>query len=104
MKRVNVKGQARWVILPLLSVVCAAGASADTSLIEAVKEQDTATARMLIEANVDVNVPQSDGATALGRYLKAHEGVILGGLRFERGGKTGNSRRWRVRRVAGEEV
>ncbi len=41
-------------------------------------------------------------ATVLGRYLKAHEGVIVGGLRFESTGKSGGSRRWRVRRVGGE--
>ena len=65
MKRADVKSQARWLMLSLLLVASTAGAGSDLSLIEAVKGQDTATARELIQRNVDVNTPQADGATAL---------------------------------------
>lgn len=66
MKRLfRLKNQICWLMLTLLSVPTIAGANGIPVLIEAVKNQDTAKARKLIEANTDVNAPQGDGATAL---------------------------------------
>ena len=52
------------LFLPLLAVGSMAAAS-DLRLVEAVKKQDSHTARILLEEGVDVNTPQGDGATAL---------------------------------------
>ncbi len=65
MKRINASVHARWLLLSMLSVIGAAAASDDQTLVEAVKQQDTAAVRQLIKQNVDVNELQSDGATAL---------------------------------------
>ncbi len=48
----------------LLAAATAAG-SANSSLIEAVKQQDRATVRALLQQNVDVNAADGDGSTAL---------------------------------------
>src|SRR5713101_5323209 len=48
--------------LLLAAAVFAAGAP---RLADAVKHRDAATVRALLKQHVDVNVPQSDGATAL---------------------------------------
>ncbi len=64
-------------------------------------EEPEVNERLAFAAAYRLAVPQQVGgndATGLGRYLKSHEGVIVGGLRFETTGKRG-SRRWRVRRV-----
>ena len=65
MKCAVVKGQARLLALSLLAFSSIGVAYSDQLLIEAVKQQDAAAARALIEGDVDVNAPQSDGATAL---------------------------------------
>jgi uncharacterized protein len=54
----------------LLGVVLAlffggAASAADTRLADAVQKRDAETAKALLKAHVDVNVPQPDGATAL---------------------------------------
>ena len=49
-----------------LSMFCfSAFAGSNRPLIDAVKNQDANAVRELIEQNVDVNLPQGDGATAL---------------------------------------
>ena len=65
MKLFGARNQTLWMMLPLLVVSSMEGASDDQMLIKAVKGRDAATARKLIESNVDVNAPQADGATAL---------------------------------------
>ena len=65
MKLDVVRSQARWIMLSLMLVTTMDVASGNQLLIAAVRDQDTATARELIEQNVDVNSPQADGATAL---------------------------------------
>ena len=52
------------LFLPLLAVGSMAAAP-DLRLVEAVKKQDSHTARILLEEGVNVNAPQGDGATAL---------------------------------------
>jgi len=61
----RLKSRPIWLVLAMLCVSTFAGATAIPLLIDAVKNQDTAKARKLIEANADVNAPQGDGATAL---------------------------------------
>jgi hypothetical protein len=39
--------------------------------------------------------------TAFGRYLSGHEGRIVSGFRFAKGGTRGGSRKWRVEQVQG---
>jgi uncharacterized protein len=53
-----------WMI-PLLSVVTLAASGSDLRLVEAVKKGDKAAVRALLKEHVDVNTPQTDGATAL---------------------------------------
>ena len=65
MKRVDAPGQIRCLLVAMLLVTTIDVANSDELLIAAVKKQDAATARRLIEQNIDVNVPQADGATAL---------------------------------------
>ena len=65
MKCAVVKGQERLLALSLLVFSSMGLANSDQSLIEAVKQEDAATARALIKGDVDVNTPQADGATAL---------------------------------------
>jgi len=65
MKRINVHTQTRWMMAALMTVVAASVAGSETLLVDAVKNQDQATARALIEQKVDVNETQADGATAL---------------------------------------
>lgn len=40
-----------------------------------------------------------DTRAALGRYLAQHDGRVMGGLRLDKGGTKGGSRRWRVSAV-----
>jgi ankyrin repeat protein len=51
--------------LLLATLVGLAGVAADSRLADAVKRQDAAEVRALLLQNVDVNVPQADGTTAL---------------------------------------
>jgi len=52
------------MVLQLLSASVVA-ADQDRQLIEAVRAQDQAAVRTLLQEQVDVNAPQGDGATAL---------------------------------------
>ena len=64
-----ITGFGRTAILALVGagVVAASSAAvgADTPLLEAVKNRDTAAVQALVSQRVDVNIPQADGATAL---------------------------------------
>ncbi len=62
--RANVKNLGFWLMIALLSVVSLA-ASSDRRLVQAVKQQDQEAVRALLKQQVDVNVPQVDGTTAL---------------------------------------
>lgn len=62
--RANVKNLSSWWMVVLLSVVSLA-ASSDRRLVQAVKQRDHEALRALLKQQVDVNVPQADGATAL---------------------------------------
>jgi ankyrin repeat protein len=86
MKRINPTVQARWLLLPMLAIICTTAASADQLLVEAVREQDTATVRNLIEGNADVNEAQSDGATAL-HWAAYHDDLQTANLLIEAGAK-----------------
>ena len=63
----------RWLVLFVACLAVAGGAftavlaepGADLPLVEAVKSRDTDAVRTLLAEGVDVNAPQSDGATAL---------------------------------------
>ena len=59
-----------------LSVVASAeaGAAGDVPLVEAVKASDTAAVRALLEQQVDVNMPEVDGTTAL--HWAAYQGDL----------------------------
>ena len=48
-----------------VAAASSAAAGADTPLLEAVKNRDTAAVQALVSQRVDVNIPQADGATAL---------------------------------------
>jgi ankyrin repeat protein len=52
-------------ILLVAALVGLAGVAADSRLADAVKRQDAAEVEALLRQNVDVNVPQADGTTAL---------------------------------------
>jgi uncharacterized protein len=62
--RVNLRNLLSW---GAVSLFCAGGLSAagDLRLIEAVKTSNLESVRALLEARIDVNTPQADGATAL---------------------------------------
>ena len=62
--------------LVLLAVGSAFGASSDLRLIQAVKAQDDASARTLLEKHADVNAQQGDGATAL-HWAAFHDDVAM---------------------------
>ncbi len=53
-----------WMVI-LVSATSLAAASSDLRLVEAVRNQDRATVRSLLNERVDVNAPQPDGTTAL---------------------------------------
>jgi ankyrin repeat protein len=57
----------RWMMLLLLVVAPLSGAvrAGDASLVKAAKTDDLATVRKLISGRTDVNIPESDGSTAL---------------------------------------
>ena len=61
----NLKNRSPWLMLSLLLLGTTNAASADSSLIALVREQDKTAVQQLIAQNVDVNAPQLDGATAL---------------------------------------
>jgi ankyrin len=52
-------------LIALLALTCLAAAGPDTRLVDAVMNRDAQAVRALLEAKVDVNAPQGDGATAL---------------------------------------
>ena len=55
-----------WLVLVLVCPLVAVGANAaDLPLVDAVKAQDAAVVRTLLDDGADVNAPQPDGATAL---------------------------------------
>jgi ankyrin repeat protein len=55
-----------WLLaLPLFSIAGFASTSIDLPLVEAVKQGNTALVRSLLDQHIDVNVPQTDGTTAL---------------------------------------
>ncbi len=86
MKRINASVRALWLLLSVFSVIGANAASGDQTLVEAVKAQDTATARKLIEQNVNVNELQADGATAL-HWAAYHDDLETAMLLIEAGAK-----------------
>ena len=61
----NARKSASWILLSMCLVTTTVMASGDPLLIAAVREQDKAAVRELIARNVDVNVAQAGGATAL---------------------------------------
>ena len=62
----NTKRLLGWLMTPLLVASAALSvSSADLRLVEAVKSQDQAAVRSLLQQGVDVNEAQPDGATAL---------------------------------------
>src|SRR5579883_2925795 len=62
-----------WLLLGSLSVV---GIAATPDLIQAVKSQDDAAARLLLEHHADVNARQGDGATAL-HWAAYHDDLAM---------------------------
>ncbi len=86
MKRINAGVRALWLLLSVFSVIGATAVSGDQTLVEAVKAQDTATARKLIEQNVNVNELQADGATAL-HWAAYHDDLETAMLLIEAGAK-----------------
>jgi ankyrin repeat protein len=86
MKRINANVQARWLLLSMLAVIAATAAGGDQSLVEAAKQQDTATVRNLLGRNADVNELQSDGATAL-HWAAYHDDLETAKLLIAAGAK-----------------
>jgi uncharacterized protein len=69
-----------------VSVAALSAAGADARLIKAVRNKDAAAVRVLIKQRVDVNAPQSDGATAL--HWAAHvDDLTIADLLIRAGGK-----------------
>src|SRR5262245_29490254 len=64
-RRPCMRAPAALTVCVLLGWSAVAAAASDGRLIDAVKRHDTAAARSLIKAGVDVNATQADGATAL---------------------------------------
>lgn len=62
---VKVKKLGIWWVVPLLSIASFAGTGGDLRLAEAAKNQNHEAVRSLLKQHVDVNTPQTDGATAL---------------------------------------
>ncbi len=62
---VKIKGFCGWWMLALLSVSSLVAQDRDLRLVDAVKEGDQKTLRALLKEQVDVNIAQVDGATAL---------------------------------------
>ena len=54
-----------WWMVALMCVSSLVAEGSDTRLIEAVRQGDRETLRLLLKEPVDVNVPQGDGTTAL---------------------------------------
>src|SRR6187431_1576512 len=63
--RANAVAAAVRVVILLLSASNVIAADADRRLVDAVKNQDKAAARTLLNQRVDVNAAEPDGATAL---------------------------------------
>ena len=80
--RMGVKIKGRWWMVALLSVASLVAEGSDLWLLEAVEEGDREALRSLLEENVDVNLAQADGTTAL--HWAAHRndleaaGLIIG--------------------------
>src|SRR5215475_6689579 len=55
----------RFPVIFCIAASCTLAATADLRLIQAVKNQDDASARALLAQHADVNAQQGDGATAL---------------------------------------
>ena len=62
---VKMKGLCGWWILALLSVSSLVAQDRDLRLVDAVKNGEQETLRLLLKEGVDVNIAQVDGATAL---------------------------------------
>ena len=62
---VKITGLGSWWMVALLCVSSLVAEGPDLRLIEAVRQGDRETLRLLLNEPVDVNVPQGDGATAL---------------------------------------
>src|SRR5580765_5193717 len=54
-----------WLIVPTFLASSLMAASPSARLVDAVKNTDKASARSLLEQHADVNVPETDGTTAL---------------------------------------
>src|SRR5882762_4008154 len=64
----RVRGLNGWCLVALGAVLVTASVGAaggDASLVEAVRTGNTATMRALLQQHVDVNMPTTDGTTAL---------------------------------------
>ena len=61
----NAKSLFGWTAFSVLAVASLGAGASDRRLVEAAKNQDQATVRVLLKEKVDVNTPQGDGATAL---------------------------------------
>ena len=62
---VRITGLGSWWMVALLCVSSLVAEGSDLRLIEAVRQGDRETLRLLLKEPVDVNVPQGDGTTAL---------------------------------------
>ncbi len=62
---VQIKSLCGWWILALLSVSSLVAQDRDLRLVDAVKEGQQETLRLLLKEGVDVNIAQVDGTTAL---------------------------------------
>src|SRR5690242_3848462 len=62
---ISVRGICSCLIVSLLSVTFLASAGTDLRLIDALKNQDKATARSLLKQHIPVNAVEADGTTAL---------------------------------------
>lgn len=72
------------VLIVLITLTSAYGASNVPSIIQAVKDQDFAATAALIKKDVDVNEPQADGATAL-HWAVHRNDLKIAGLLLETG-------------------
>ena len=62
---VRITALGSWWMVALMCVSSLVAEGSDLRLIEAVRQGDRETLRLLLEEPVDVNVPQGDGTTAL---------------------------------------
>jgi ankyrin repeat protein len=91
----HLKGFDAWWVASLLFVTSLHAAGPNASLVDAVKNTDQAGARALLQQHVDVNVPETDGTTAL-HWAARWDDLETAGLLIRSGANVNSANRYNI--------